>query len=207
MKAVFVLTILAAASSAFAASIKVDVNIMPRVVFTGDSQTCGRVGAWDYPQMLSWEMPIRVFNTGVGGTNTRQLLSETTGGTAEVRKGEKEIRGTGVGWHAGPYPGQKISLGARDYTIDRIVTTSYKDRLASIWITEPAQEDFSGGDYNIEPGWRVRMAEREPDYVCLMYSVNDTGWKSEQFLAQLLGPCRCHRFTSPEWAGMIVTCR
>jgi len=37
-----------------AATLRVDVNVMPRVVFTGDSQTCGRVGAIDYPQMLSW---------------------------------------------------------------------------------------------------------------------------------------------------------
>ena len=185
MKVVFALAILIVASCAFAASVKVDVNVMPRVVFTGDSQTCGRTGAFDYPQMLSWEMPIRVLNTGVGGTNTRHLLSETTGGSAEVRAGEEEIRGTDVGWHAGPYPGQSIRLGAHQYTIDRIVTKSYKDRLVSIWITEPAKEDFSGTDYAIEAGWRVRIADRKPDYACFMYSVNDTGWESERFTAQL----------------------
>jgi hypothetical protein len=185
MKAAFALAVLVVASRAFAASVRVNVNIMPRVVFTGDSQICGRTGAWDYPQMLSWEMPIRVLNTGVGGTSTRHLLSETTGGTAEVSAGEKEIRGTSVSWHAGPYPGQRMRLGPHEYTIDRIVTTSYKESLASIWLTEPAKESFSGTDYAIEAGWRVRVADRKPDYACFLYSVNDTGWESEQFIAQL----------------------
>jgi hypothetical protein len=185
LKLLFIITTLTMAAPVLAATIKVDVNIMPRVTFTGDSQTCGRVGALDYPQMLSWEMPIRVLNTGVGGTNTRQLLSETSGGSACVKKGEKAVKGTKVPWHAGPYPGQKIRLGAHEYVIDRIETVSYKDQLATIWITEPANEDFEGTDYAIEAGWRVRIAERRPDYACFMYSVNDTGWKSEEFQARL----------------------
>ncbi len=172
-------------SAVLPATFRVDVNSMPRVVFTGDSQTCGRVGAWDYPQMLSWELPVRVINTAVGGTNTRHLLEATAGGTAEVKAGEREVRGTKVSWHAGPYPGQKIRLGTQEYTIDRIVVQSYQDSASSIWLTQPAREDFSGTDYAIEPGWRVRIAQQRPEYVCLMYSVNDVGLTPEQFRANV----------------------
>ena len=172
-------------SSPLAADLRVDVNTMPRVVFTGDSQTCGRVGAIDYPQMLSWELPIRVINTAVGGTSTRHLLSEMSGSTAQVKKGEKVVHGTKVGWHAGPYPGQKIRLGRHHYTIDRIEVEDYHQRRVNIWITEPATEDFEGKDYAIEAGWRVRVAEQKPDYVCFMYSVNDTRWTSERFREHL----------------------
>lgn len=167
------------------AAMTVDVNSMPTVVFTGDSQTCGRTGAMDYPQMLSREMPVRVINTAVGGTNTRHLLTETTGGTAVVRKGEKVVHGTKVGWYAGPYPGQMIRLGTHEYTIDRIEVISYADREVNLWITQPAEEEFSGTDYSIEPGWRVRVEQQNPDYVCFMYSVNDTGYTSEQFLSNI----------------------
>ncbi len=168
-----------------AATVKVDVNAMPRVVFTGDSQTCGCVGAWDYPQMLSWEMPVRVINTAVGGSNTTHLLQETGGGSVEVKQGEQEIKGTNVGWFAGPFPGERIRVGTQQYTIDRIVTRDYKERLCSIWITETAREDYRGTDYKVEAGWRVRIAEQKPDYVCFMFTVNDTGHKSETFLANL----------------------
>jgi len=185
MKRILGLWIMIAASAAAADTVRVDVNAMPKVVFTGDSQTCGRVGAMDYAQMLSWEMPIRVINTAVGGTNTRHLLLETSGGTAEVAKGEKAIKGTKVGWYAGPYPGQKVRLGKHEYTIDRIEVVSHKERRVSLWITEPAREDFSGKDYAIEPGWCVRIAEHKPDYACFMYSVNDTGHTPEQFRANL----------------------
>lgn len=185
MKLLPVALALAPCCGAMATSLRVDVSSMPRILFTGDSQTCGRVGAWDYPQMLSWGLPIRVLNTAVGGTNVRHLLEETSGGTAEVKRGEREVRGTKVPWHAGPYPGQTIRLGTQQYTIDRIVVRSYKDSASSIWLTEPAREDFSGTDYAIEPGWRVRVRERRPDYACFMYSVNDTGWRPEQFRAHV----------------------
>jgi len=173
------------APSILASEIRVDVNVMPRVVFTGDSQTCGRVGAVDYPQMLSWEMPIRVINTAVGGTNTNHLLREITGGSAHIRKGEKLVVGTKVGWHAGPYPGQKIRLGKNEYVIDRIEVVNQKEHAVNLRITEPAKEDFDGTDYSIEAGWRVRVAERKPDYACFMYSVNDSGSSSEHFLANI----------------------
>ncbi|MEW6359874.1 MAG: SGNH/GDSL hydrolase family protein [Planctomycetota bacterium] len=185
MKRILGLCIMLAATSSATETVRVDVNAMPRVVFTGDSQTCGRVGARDYPQMLSWEMPVRVINTGVGGTNTTHLLSETSGGSAQVAKGEKVVKGTKVGWGAGPYPGQKIRLGRREYVIDRIEVVSHADRQANLWLTEPAQEDFAGGDYAIEAGWRVRVAQYRPDYACFMYSVNDTGRTSEQFIENL----------------------
>jgi len=179
------LPLLMSFSTPLAADLRVDVNTMPRVLFTGDSQTCGRVGAIDYPQMLSWELPIRVINTAVGGTNTRHLLLETSGGTARVKKGEKVVRGTKVGWHAGPYPGQKMRIGRHHYTIDRIEVESYHERRVNIWLAEPAVEDFEGKDYAIEAGWRVRVAAQRPDYVCFMYSVNDTGHTSERFRENL----------------------
>jgi len=168
-----------------AASLKVDVRTMPRVVFTGDSQTCGRVGAWDYPQMLSWEQPVHVINTAVGGTNTVHLLNEQTGGDAEVKAGERQVHGLNVGWGSGPYPGQTIRLGAQSYTIDRIEVHDYHTREVSVWLTEPAREDFSGTDHAVEPGWRVRIAERRPDFACFMYSVNDTRHTSEEFVANI----------------------
>ena len=59
-----------------AGQLKVDVNVMPRIIFTGDSQTCGCVGAMDYAQMLAREIPLRVFNRAVGGSNTSHLLGE-----------------------------------------------------------------------------------------------------------------------------------
>jgi len=185
MKPMLILALVLLPSVLFAASQKVDVRSMPRVVFTGDSQTCGRVGAWDYAQMLSWEQPVHVINTAVGGTNTTHLLNELKGGTVEVKAGEYEVRGEKVGWGAGPYPGQTIRLGAHSYTIDRIEVRDYRAREVSVWLTEPAREDFSGTDHAIEPGWRVRIAEREPDFACFMYSVNDTGHTSEQFIANI----------------------
>ncbi len=185
MKLIAVAYLAALAAPVFAAALTVDVNVMPRVVFTGDSQTCGRVGAIDYPQMLSWEMPIRVINTAVGGTNTRHLLKAYRTGLASAAKGEKVVHGEKVGWHAGPYPGQRIRLGKHEYTIDRIEVVSYKERKTNIWITEPAAEDFEGRDYAIEAGWRTRVAAQRPDYVCFMYSVNDTGYTSDRFKANL----------------------
>ncbi len=185
MKTLLIFALVMLPSVLLAASLKVDVRSMPRVVFTGDSQTCGRVGAWDYAQMLSWEQPVHVINTAVGGTNTTHLLNEQTGGTAEAKAGEYEVRGQKVGWGAGPYPGQTIRLGAQSYTIDRIEVRNYRAREVSVWLTEPAREDFSGTDHAVEPGWRVRIAERRPDFACFMYSVNDTGHTSEQFTANI----------------------
>ncbi|MGE5531252.1 MAG: SGNH/GDSL hydrolase family protein, partial [Bacteroidota bacterium] len=168
-----------------AAEVKVDVNIMPRIVFVGDSQTCGCVGAWDYPQMLSWEMPVRVFNRAVGGSNTSHLLGEFRGGTVSVKKGEKLVIGEGTSWFAGPYIGMKVQLGNEWYTLDHIETTDYAKRNCNMVLAEPAREDFSGKDYTFEPGWRVRVAQVKPQYACFMYSVNDAGRTSEDFKAKL----------------------
>lgn len=185
MKLLFVLALTMLPCLLFAATVRVDVRSMPRVVFTGDSQTCGRVGAWDYPQMLSWEQPIHVLNTAVGGTNTMHLLDELSGGAASVKAGEQQVYGEGVGWGSGPYPGQTIRLGAESYTIDRIEVHNHKTREVSVWITEPARADFSGTDFAVEPGWRVRIEERRPDVVCFMYSVNDTGHSPEKFTGNI----------------------
>ncbi|MHB8996974.1 MAG: SGNH/GDSL hydrolase family protein [Armatimonadota bacterium] len=168
-----------------AAEVKVDVNIMPRIVFVGDSQTCGCVGAWDYAQMLSWEMPLRVFNRAVGGSNTSHLLGEFGSGTVTVKKGERLVVGEGTSWFAGPYIGMKIRLGKEWYTLDHIETTDYVKRNCNAVLTEPAREDFSGKDYAFEEGWRVRVAEVKPQYACFMYSVNDAGRTSADFKAKL----------------------
>ncbi|NSW58274.1 MAG: SGNH/GDSL hydrolase family protein [Armatimonadetes bacterium] len=173
------------AASAQAETVTIDANSMPRIVFTGDSQTCGRVGATDYPQLVARLLPLRVINTAVGGTNTHHLLFETSGGTASISKGEHEVRGSGVSWYAGPYPGQKVRLGAHQYTIDRIEVRNQAEREVSLWIVEPAVEDFEGSDYAIEPGWRARIVEQRPDWVCFMYSVNDAGKTSDDFLANI----------------------
>jgi hypothetical protein len=168
-----------------AAQLKVDVNVMPRIVFTGDSQTVGCVGAMDYAQMLSWEIPLRVFNRSVGGSNTTHLLSEFGGGTVTVKAGEKVVHGEGVGWWAGPYIGQKVRIGTQEYIVDSIEPLDYVKRLGNLHLTEPAREDYSGTDYKFEPGWRVRIADVRPQYACFMYTVNDAGRKPEDFKAQL----------------------
>ena len=168
-----------------AAQLKVDVNAMPRIVFTGDSQTCGCVGAMDYAQMMSWEVPLRVFNRAVGGTNTAHLLSEFSGGTVTVKAGEKIVHGENVGWFAGPYIGQRVRLGAQEYTVDSIKTLDYAKRLCELVLTEPAREDYTGTDTKFEAGWRVRIADVQPQYACFMFTVNDAGAKSEDFKAKL----------------------
>ena len=98
-----------------AAELTVDVNAMPRIVFTGDSQTVGCVGAMDYAQMIAREVPLRVFNRSVGGSNTTHLLYEFGGGTVTVKAGETVVHGENVSWTAGPYIGQRVRLGAYEY--------------------------------------------------------------------------------------------
>lgn len=168
-----------------AAELTVDVNAMPRIVFTGDSQTVGCVGAMDYAQMIAREVPLRVFNRSVGGSNTTHLLYEFGGGTVTVKAGETVVHGENVSWTAGPYIGQRVRLGAHEYTVDSIEPVDYAARLANLHLTEPAREDYSGSDYSFEPGWRVRIAEVQPRYACFMFTVNDAGWESEEFKARL----------------------
>jgi len=168
-----------------ATQLRIDVNVMPRIVFTGDSQTVGCVGAVDYAQMMSWEVPLRVFNRSVGGSNTTHLLYEFGGGTATVKAGEQVVHGESVGWYAGPYLGQKVRFGPHEYTLDSIETTDYANHRANLHLAEPAREDYSGTDYRFEPGWRVRIAELRPQYACFMYTVNDPGWTPEEFKARL----------------------
>ncbi|MBU0608347.1 MAG: SGNH/GDSL hydrolase family protein [Armatimonadetes bacterium] len=176
-----------------AAQLKVDVNSMPRIVFTGDSQTCGCVGAMDYAQMMSWEVPLRVFNRAVGGSNTSHLLGEFGGGTVTVKAGERVVHGDGVGWYAGPYIGQTVRIGAQQYTVDSIKTLDYAKRICELHLTEPAREDYTGKDYMFEAGWRIRVADVKPQYACFMYTVNDAGRKPEDFkakLAEIVKRCR-----------------
>lgn len=168
-----------------AAQLTVDVNAMPRIVFTGDSQTVGCVGAMDYPQMISREVPLRVFNRAVGGSNTTHLLYEFGGGTATVTAGETVVHGENVGWVSGPYIGQRVRFGAHEYTVDSIEPVDYATRAANLHLTEPAREDYRGSDYLFEPGWRVRVAEVQPRYACFMFTVNDPRWESEEFKARL----------------------
>ncbi len=168
-----------------AAQLKVNVNSMPRIVFTGDSQTCGCVGAMDYAQMMSWEVPLRVFNRAVGGSNTSHLLGEFGGGTVTVKAGEKVVHGDDVGWYAGPYIGQTVRLGTQQYTVDSIKTLDYAKRICELTLTEPAREDYTGTDYKFEAGWRIRVADVKPQYACFMYTVNDAGRKPEDFKAKL----------------------
>jgi hypothetical protein len=180
-------TLLMATSGAtMAARLTVDINAMPRLVFTGDSQTCGCVGAMDYAQMISPQVPLRIFNRAVGGSNTAHLLSEFGGGKATVRAGERVVHGEDVGWFAGPYIGQTVRLGAQEYTVDSIETTDYAKRRANLYLTEPAREDFSGTDYRFEAGWRVRVAEVHPRYACFMFTVNDAAAKPGDFKARLV---------------------
>lgn len=168
-----------------AAEVKIDVNLMPRILFTGDSQTCGCVGAMDYAQMMSWEIPLRVFNRAVGGSNTSHLLGEFGGGTLTAKAGEKVVHGEKVGWYAGPYIGQKVRIGTQQYTVDAIETLDYKERICNLYLTEPAREDYTGTDYKFEEGWQVRVAEVKPQYACFMYTVNDAGRTPEDFKAKL----------------------
>ncbi|NUQ01116.1 MAG: SGNH/GDSL hydrolase family protein, partial [Armatimonadetes bacterium] len=168
-----------------ARTLRVDAASMPRIVFTGDSQTVGCVGAMDYAQMLSWELPLRVFNRSVGGSNTTHLLREFGGGTVTAKAGERVVLGEKTSWFAGPYIGQKLRLGAQEYVLDAVETLDYLKRDCRAYLTEPAREDYHGADYAFEPGWRVRVAEVEPAYACFMYTVNDPGWKPEEFKARL----------------------
>ncbi len=176
-----------------AAELRVDVNSMPRIVFTGDSQTVGCVGAMDYAQMIAREVPLRVFNRSVGGSNTTHLLAEFGGGTVSVRAGDRVVDGDGVGWHAGPYIGQVVRIAGQEYTVDAIEPVDYANRICRLHLTEPAREDYSGTDYEFEPGWRVRVAEVKPRYACFMFTVNDASRTPEEFkerLADIVGRCR-----------------
>ena len=188
-----ILIIVLSGGVTMAAQVKVDVNSMLRIVFTGDSQTVGCVGAMDYAQMISWEVPLRVFNRSVGGSNTSHLLSEFHGGTVSVKAGEFVVEGDGVGWYAGPYIGQRVRIARQEYAVDAIETLDYVKRICRLYLTEPAREDYTGTDYMFEPGWRVRIADVEPHYACFMFTVNDPRWESAEFkarLAEIVRRCR-----------------
>jgi len=96
------------------------VSSMPTVVFTGDSQSCGRNLAIDFPQLVSRSLPVRVINTAVGGSNSSALLYPMKGGTVRVTRGEKVLHGENVRWGTGPFPGMKVTVAGETYTIDHI---------------------------------------------------------------------------------------
>jgi lysophospholipase L1-like esterase len=144
---------------------------MVTVLFTGDSQTCGRNLAIDYPQLLSRRVKARVINTAVGGSNSSALLRPMTGGTLRVAKGDRMVYGTNVRWGMGPFPGMKMTIHGNEYTIDYIHEHP-RTPHTEIALLQPAVEDYEGDDYAVEPGWYERVAKYNPDVVCLMY-IND----------------------------------
>jgi hypothetical protein len=148
----------------------ITVDSMVKIVFTGDSQSCGRNLAIDFPQLVSRLIPARVINTAVGGSNSDALLKPMTGGRVRIRKGENILYGENVSWGMGPYPGMKVTVNGETYTMDHVV--EHPKRVAELHLCEPARADYEGTDCVVEPGWEVRVARHKPDVVCLMY-IND----------------------------------
>ena len=149
----------------------ITVDSMPRVLFTGDSQTCGRNLAIDFPQLLEREFPIRVINTAVGGSNSSALLRPMTGGSVRIAQGDRVLHGVDVRWGMGPFPGQGIAIAGRRYTVD-FIHEHPGTPDTEIHLVEPAAESYEGGDYAIDPGWEHRVARWRPAVVVLMY-IND----------------------------------
>ncbi|MBT7161575.1 MAG: SGNH/GDSL hydrolase family protein [Victivallales bacterium] len=147
------------------------VDSMPRVLFTGDSQTCGRNLGIDFPQLLEPLFPMRVINTAVGGSNSSALLRAMTGGTIRIAKGDRVLHGVKVRWGMGPFPGQGITVSGQRYTID-FIDEHPGTPDTEIHLVEAAVESYEGKDYAIDPGWDHRVARWQPDVVVLMY-IND----------------------------------
>ena len=143
---------------------------MVRVLFTGDSQSCGRNLAVDFPQLVSRAVPARVINTAVGGSNSSVLLRPMKRGTVNVRKGDSIVYGQSVAWGMGPFPGMKVAVDGEVYTIDHV--DEHPKRVAELHLCEPARADYEGPECEVEAGWDVRVAAHRPDVVCLMY-IND----------------------------------
>ena len=160
----------------------VDVNAMVRVLCTGDSQSCGRNLAIDYPQLLSQRLPVRMINTAVGGSNSSAQLYPMKSGTVRVKKGEKMVYGTKVRWGMGPIPGCKVMVNGQRYTIDYIVEHAGKPET-ELGVVEPIVADYEGPECWIEPCWEDRVAKFKPDVVSVMY-INDgamTGKKPDDW--------------------------
>lgn len=147
------------------------VDSMPRVLFTGDSQTCGRNLGIDFPQLLEPRFPMRVINTAVGGSNSSALLRPMTGGTVRLAKGDRVLHGIDVRWGMGPFPGQGITVAGQRYTID-FIHEHPGTPDTEIHLVEPAVADYTGTDYAIDPGWDHRVGKWQPDVVVLMF-IND----------------------------------
>jgi hypothetical protein len=127
--------------------------------------------AIDYPQLLSRVLPVRMINTAVGGSNSDALVKPMSGGTARIRQGERVLYGTEVSWGMGPYPGMRVTVHGETYTIDSVAEHP-PTRNTELNLVESARADYEGTDYQIEPGWEVRVARYRPQVVCLMF-VND----------------------------------
>ncbi len=143
---------------------------MVRVVFTGDSQSCGRNLAVDFPQLISRAAPVRVINTAVGGSNSDALLKPMDADRVRITRGEHVLYGEGVRWGMGPFPGMRVTVHGNTYTIASI--DEHPGGRAELLLVEPARETYEGADCRVEPGWRVRVQEQRPDVVCLMF-IND----------------------------------
>ena len=152
---------------------------MPTVVFTGDSQSCGRNLAIDFPQLISRIIPARVINTAVGGSNSSALLYPMKGGTVRVKKGEHVLHGEKVRWGMGPFPGMTVVVNGERYTLDH-VDEHPRTPDTEMYLTQPARADYEGDDHYVEPGWEVRVARHEPDVVCLMFINDGTMPESKQ---------------------------
>lgn len=149
---------------------RITAKSMATVLFTGDSQACGRNLAIDYPQLVSRRCPVRAINTGVGGSNSSALLRPMQQGTVNIRAGDNVLYGKGVSWGMGPFPGMQVTVCGHAYTIDHI--DEHPGRKAELYLIEPCETGYDGRDYSVEPGWDVRVARHKPDVVCLMY-IND----------------------------------
>jgi GDSL-like lipase/acylhydrolase family protein len=150
----------------------VTVDSMVTVVFTGDSQSCGRNLAIDFPQLISRLIPARVINTAVGGSSSNALLQPTLAGTVRIKKGAHRAYSLGGRWGMGPFPGMKVRIGKHTYTIDHIVEHHRPKRKCELHLVAPAEADYVGTDCEVEPGWQVRVAAHRPQVVCFMY-IND----------------------------------
>ena len=148
----------------------ITVDSMVKILFTGDSQSCGRNLAIDFPQLISRLVPARVINTAVGGSNSDALLKPMTGGRVRIKKGENVLYGENVHWGMGPYPGVKVTVNGETYTMDHVV--EHPKLVSELHLCEPARADYAGTDCAVEPCWEVRVARYKPDVVVLMY-IND----------------------------------
>ena len=147
----------------------ITIKSMPTVLFTGDSMSCGRNGAIDFPQLLSRRLPVRIINTAVGGSTSDALVKPMRSKKVRIRQGDTILYVEGGRWGCGPYPGMSVCVNGQSNVIDFIDERRSKKELH---LCKPALEDYEGDDCEIEPGWDIRVARYHPDVVCLLF-LND----------------------------------